>query len=133
MASSAGDDGLCGLGIFTKAKAKSDATFKDMLDEFTEKCNAVYEGALCENIEKELFDGIVKGDVISANPDVKDQVCEELAALVSAHLEHQHLEKKADSALLQRKTKPDLHLMASSAGDDGLCGLGIFTKAKAKS
>jgi len=95
------DGGLCGLGIFTKTKANSLATFKDMLDEFTEKCNSAYEGALCEDIEAELFDGIVKGDLVAEHNDITTQVCEELGALVSAHQEHKDLEGHSD-ALLQR-------------------------------
>lgn len=98
--------GLCDLGIFTKTQDNTEATFKDMLDEFTEKCNGAYEGALCENLEKELFDGVTPGDSVAANPDVTKQVCEELGALLSAHAEHQDLEN-TNTALYQRTKNGD--------------------------
>jgi hypothetical protein len=99
--------GLCDLGIFTKTQDNEAATFKDMLDEFKEKCNEAYEGALCENLEKELFDGITPGDSVASNPDVTKAVCEELGALLSAHAEHQDLEENTNTALYQRTKNGD--------------------------
>lgn len=102
-------NGLCGLGIFTKTQANTGATFDDMVKEFTEKCNVKYEGQLCEEIEKELFDGLDPAAVVADNGEKTQALCEELGALLSADGEHDDVVNSGspDSALYARTQNGD--------------------------
>jgi len=52
-----GEEGRCGLGIWTPDKLASDATAQDALDVVKDTCKEVYSEVLCTEIANELFRG----------------------------------------------------------------------------